>query len=863
MPLHPRRAVTVLAVLLAACSVPSLRAEPPAALRVTGEDYPRAFFFRSSEGFAAHRRTEFTRWEACFSRLMGIEGKVLEEEVPGRSVRNIDFFTRFKKRHPEQLVLLHYNGNARDPRFERGEFFAGHWLYYNGATILADVPADEGEIEIQVSDASLFRTGMGRYRDSADDIGLCRLDEEGRPDWSRSEQVQLVSVDRRRGMIRVRRGCYGTTPRAFSAKRSYAAAHMTEGPWGRKSHLLWYYNYATCCPRDAKGRTCGEVHADELARRFLPGGELAAFDGLEFDVLHHEAGRRGGKMGADCNADGKADFGRVGGVNRYGIGVVEFCRRLRNHLGEKRLILADGMSTRGQRAFGILNGIESEGWPTLSDHDIRDWSGGLNRHFYWNRCGAAPAWSYVNHKFIERGEAPGVVRHPDLPCSTHRLVLAAAMMTDAAVCYSQAPPKQPGEMLGIWDELRKGTEHEIGWLGRPLGPPVRMALREPDALDGVHLAERIAGEGVAVAEEDGAVRVAGREADAEQTRFIVRDVPCDGPDLLVTLTARGAPLKDYPEDVARLAWLGVARPQGQLVHADLPPAGMCLRGGKEREIDAASGASVRFQPGRRLNDDPRDAYLVHPPYKGAVGYTFWHRDVTVPKGGRLELFTGMGEKAPERSDGVTFRVLARELRDGQTPGEREVLLEHSQKESRWVAHRVDLAPYARQRVRLTFVSDCGPADDSTTDHSYWAGVFVVGPEGRQAVTPSVRFMTWLGREELTSTFYFSDVRTRAVDLELSIEGAGPIWIADLGAHPGADALYREFQRGLVLANPSPRPYTFDLEKLLPGRRFRRLRGSSRQDPQTNDGSPVRGTLTLGPKDGLFLIADQTVRTGTQ
>src|SRR5689334_15988935 len=80
------------------------------------DDYPRAFFFRSSEGAAANPRSSYEQSDRTFSRLVGIEGKVLEEEVPGRSVKNIEFFTRFKGEHPEQLVLLHYNGNARDPR---------------------------------------------------------------------------------------------------------------------------------------------------------------------------------------------------------------------------------------------------------------------------------------------------------------------------------------------------------------------------------------------------------------------------------------------------------------------------------------------------------------------------------------------------------------------------------------------------------------------------------------------------------------------------------------------------------------------------------------------------------------------------
>ncbi len=74
------------------------KAESGESLRIFQGEYPRVFFFRQSEGMAASEQFSYRRWERTFDRLMGIEGKVLEEEVPGRSIRNIDFFTRFKKR---------------------------------------------------------------------------------------------------------------------------------------------------------------------------------------------------------------------------------------------------------------------------------------------------------------------------------------------------------------------------------------------------------------------------------------------------------------------------------------------------------------------------------------------------------------------------------------------------------------------------------------------------------------------------------------------------------------------------------------------------------------------------------------------
>lgn len=56
-----------------------------AKLRILSDEYPRVFFFRQAEGVAAHKTVSYEQWEKTFERLMGIEGKVLDEEVPGRS----------------------------------------------------------------------------------------------------------------------------------------------------------------------------------------------------------------------------------------------------------------------------------------------------------------------------------------------------------------------------------------------------------------------------------------------------------------------------------------------------------------------------------------------------------------------------------------------------------------------------------------------------------------------------------------------------------------------------------------------------------------------------------------------------------
>lgn len=459
----------------------AMRASPAAALalacaaaaaqpRLPAPGFPRFFAFRSSEALASSGRVGYDEWHRLFAPFDGIMGKVLDEEVPGRSAA-LPFFARFAAEHPDKLVLLHANGRSRDPSLPRSGLFAGHWLHYEGCRSQSAIPAAAAgaQTEIRVADPRLFRVSMGRTGDSNEDIAISGLRADGRPDWSRVEQVELLAVDPAARTIRVRRGAFATEPLAFAPGAAHLAAHVAEGPWGRRSRLLWSYNYSPDCPRDSRGRTAADVLVEELAALFGAGGPLERFDGLELDVLMAELGpgRTTGR-GIDTDGDGRGDDGRIDGANRFGAGVTAFLARLRQRLGDGRLVMADGMSSAHQRGFGILNGIESEGWPTLTDPAIEDWSGGLNRHLFWASRARAPAFNYINHKFREKDE-PVVV-----PVSTVRLVIAAAALTDSWFTYSDLPG-EIGAELPVWDELVKGQEKVPGWLGQPLEPSRRLA----------------------------------------------------------------------------------------------------------------------------------------------------------------------------------------------------------------------------------------------------------------------------------------------------------------------------------------------------------------------------------------------------
>jgi hypothetical protein len=681
------RASAVAAALAATLAA----AEPSRApLRLLGEDQPRAFFFRQTEGLAAQQRMPYEQWDRSFSTLMGVMGKVLDEEVPGRS-RGLATFVRFKRDHPEQAVLLHVNGNSRDPRYEGGRFFAGHWLYYNGATLQDNLPAVAGESTVRVSDPRLFETGGGRYKNANDDIGLCELGADGRPDWSRAEQVQLLAVDRAAGTIRIRRGAFGTAPRAFAAGRAYAAAHAAEGPWGADSHLLWNYNYATTCPRDARGRNAAEVFVAHLAELFTGAGPLATFDGLEFDVLFNEPnGARRPSRGADCDADGRRDNGVIGGVNVYGQGVTEFCRQLRAALGDGKLLLADGAFRRDneQRATASLNGIESEGWPVLGDFKIDDWSGGLNRHAFWAAFAHRPVLNYANVKFVEAGEAPGNTRQAAVPAGSVRLAFAGAVFTDSAITFSH---RAAGGVATVWDELVAGREQRVGWLGRARGPARHLADAAPDLLGGAAplrgaaLRSRLGSSDATISQEGESIRLSAKQAAAVGFEVRLAGLSTTGGDLCVVVKGRSAAMRGTPPETARMIRVAVA-----------------------------------------------------------------------PK------------NTPKAS--------------------------------------------------------------------------------------SAEIMSWLGRDDFASRFYFRTSPAAGADVILQFESSEPVWLSELVVRAAPDRVVREFEHGAVLANPADTPQTFDLGALWPGRAWRRLRATEGQDAQTNNGETVGAQVTLPPRDALFLLA---------
>jgi hypothetical protein len=305
--------------------------------------------------------------------------------------------------------------------------------------------------------------------------------------------------------------------------------------------------------------------------------------------------------------------------------------------------------------------------------------------------------------------------------------------------------------------------------------------------------------------------------------------------------------------MARFAEVGVSGGIVDLLAREPLEVGMKLRDAEDEvPLDVGQGASFQNRP-REIAGQRLPTFFVHPPYRNGKGYTYWVQEAEVPDSGQLQFAIGMGELSPERSDGVSFQVYAADA-SGASTGRYVQIFEKMTNQHQWFPQVVSLANFAGKRVRLKFVADCGPNDNSTTDHAHWGDVCIVrSGTTEEDVTKAVKAMTWVNDRPFHSSFYFHDVRSDEVDVSVVVEGKDNVLLRSLTAHAYPDVMYRVFEGGLVLANPSRKPYTFDLRQLTPGRSYRRIQAVRTQDRQTNNGRPEDGRVSLGGRDALFLV----------
>ncbi|MFW6598948.1 hypothetical protein ACQBAU_00555 [Propionibacteriaceae bacterium Y2011] len=545
-------------------------ADAPPDLPALG-DHPRALHFRNPENaLRGANPPGYEDWERVYSSLNGIIVKAMSDDAYRPPVI-AEFANRLKLRHPEQLVMAHVNGFSRVPT-HAPHFFAGHWLYKAGTTLTQ--PAAPDDTVLHVADPSVFSVGVGSYRDRGDDVGITLPADPGsQVPWRTAEQVSVVAIDTEANTITVTRGKYGTSSLPW-AEGDYLAAHVVAGPYGPadSTPLAWHYNFTTTCPRDASGRNCADALVAELTDHFSPDGLLENFDGAEFDVhfftLEHSTQRD-----ADADADGVADRGILDGANVQGLGVLALAEKLRERFPTK-VFTADGHYIRHQvspnpasttyvhqRNFATFNGIETEGFLDQNDYEVAGWSEALNILDYWHsRTTGGPRLSYVQQKYLD--EMPP--RNPVTRFTRLRLMAAGAVLTGSALGQLTRP-----EFMGTIDELTRGTDGVLNWLGQPVGHRIRMATHGPDLFHNQgrrwsqSFVARFYGSDVATIAADRGRGIDGRTMlirstagastalPGDEMTIRIPDVDVPGPDLCLKLQVSVDPLAGYPSAVAR------------------------------------------------------------------------------------------------------------------------------------------------------------------------------------------------------------------------------------------------------------------------------------------------------------------------
>jgi hypothetical protein len=142
--------------------------------------------------------------------------------------------------------------------------------------------------------------------------------------------------------------------------------------------------------------------------------------------------------------------------------------------------------------------------------------------------------------------------------------------------------------------------------------------------------------------------------------------------------------------------------------------GYCFRGGQEMHGSTATGACLRYAE-IACGGVVKPGIFSHPPYIGGVGYTY---GVTGPipipdEDCEFRAFIGL-EDGGDVSDGVLFSV---SVLDGS--GAEYPLIKAHWAKREWKGVSADLSAFRRRTIRLKFIADAGPDDNSSADRASW------------------------------------------------------------------------------------------------------------------------------------------------
>ncbi len=462
---------------------------PPAPFMLPDKGYPWSVSYRQNEGEPSQT-----------GNIAHYDIAVLE-----RTPDAGDSAAVLAARAPAQLRILRYDADAR-PKGDR-RVWPGHWLLYSGTVVTTDVPAVDGVVIIGVEDTSVLSCSDPEF--GPDDALLYAIGEDGRPDFSRAEEVVIAGIDTAQKSIIVKRAQYSTRPREFTAQRAVVGPHATRS---RDDTALWVVNISTASPVSPQGERGAQCMARLIGEDYAESGSGTV--GMELDQLRWQVytGSANARRGPDVNNDLKADWGEayvspVGVVNSWGLGTIDLVKNLREGnkgtagrssgprafegLGKDVGIWVTHSGSDGSRAVALANGVAFD---RLDTDAKRGFSSAFQRlDFLAPSAGATPRLSYT----VVRTPVPAFCRPTksadaakSLSSAPARLGFGTALLGGNASAYCSVDPTN-NLSLG-WgqdyylDEYGAGKAEKPHYLGKPLGPSIMLhgSLGTEDLLKG-------------------------------------------------------------------------------------------------------------------------------------------------------------------------------------------------------------------------------------------------------------------------------------------------------------------------------------------------------------------------------------------
>lgn len=455
---------------------------PAADLEIFSQGFPRVVNFRvESRLTSPHVAASST----FFETLDGLVMKPLDEELApdfGGGNRD-DWLGTFAAANPSKVYLAHFNHYGWQPlQLQQIMPFPGHYFYREATAPAADIqPTDTAITVTDLSRILYLSRGSNIYNPHA---LIIRTDAQGNRLWAQAEYIKILSIDTSSSMLTIQRNAIPWAPLPLpkwpADGHTQVAAAITEfdidGQGGKFS-----VNYSTNCPMDAQGRTATDVVINYLATEFSPSGRCARAHGIAFDAPF-EKPFSASKFRPDLNNDGSGADDLAENHESYTLGLYRFFQRLRERMGPGFILTADSRDD-AQRAVGIFNGMEAEGFPDgPKDPYLLNWSTGFNLFDYWKRARSQPIEASFAHLKDSSGTFPV---EADRPKHLTRLALAG-VVCNAVPASAMFLPNPDGTPFAtnLWDEGTRGLDGVHNWLGAPRGPIVRLAMNSTDLFAG-------------------------------------------------------------------------------------------------------------------------------------------------------------------------------------------------------------------------------------------------------------------------------------------------------------------------------------------------------------------------------------------